>query len=399
MKLRAGYPFWLIRDGLPYSYPKLEENIETDVVIVGGGISGALVRYYLVEAGIGCVTVDGRTVGLGSTCASTSLLQYEIDTPLHKLIEICGTEKARRAYHLCNDAIAKLGKIADKLGLRDFEMKDSLYFAAYKKDVGFLKKEFEARKAAGFNVEFLEQRQIEEQYGFSSPAAILSHHGAETDAYAFTHLLLQHKKGKWPDVFDRTEIIKTVQHKNGVTLHTENGQTLKAKKVVYATGYEVTEMLDENIVKLLSTYAIISEQYNRKDFWKDDCLMWNTANPYLYLRTTNDRRILIGGRDEEYYDPARRDKLIDRKTKLLADDFKKLFPGKEFYPEFSWAGTFGSTKDGLPYIGSHAKYPNSFFALGFGGNGITFSLVAAEIITDLILGKPNNDAALFSFER
>lgn len=399
MKLRAGYPFWLIRDGLPFSYPKLEENIETDVAIVGGGISGALVRYHLIEAGIDCIIVDGRTVGLGSTCASTSLLQYEIDTPLHKLIEICGKEKAEHAYHLCGDAITKLGKIANKLGLRDFEMKDSLYFAAYKKDVAFLKKEFEARKAAGFDVAFLEQGQIEKQYGFSSPAAILSHLGAQTDAYAFTHLLLQHKKGTSPDVFDRTKIIKTTQHKNGVVLHTENGHTIKARKVIYATGYEVTEMLDKKIVKLLSTYAVISEEYNKGNFWKDDVLLWNTANPYLYIRTTNDGRILVGGRDEEFYDPERRDNLIGRKTKSLAKDFKKLFPEKEFNPEFSWAGTFGSTKDGLPYIGTYKKYPNSFFALGFGGNGITFSLVAAEIITDLILGKPCNDAGLFSFER
>ena len=85
--------------------------IETDVVIIGSGISGALVRYYLLNAGIECTMIDSRTIGLGSTSASTSLLQYEIDTPLHKLIEMVGKEKAERSYQLCDYAIQELEKI------------------------------------------------------------------------------------------------------------------------------------------------------------------------------------------------------------------------------------------------------------------------------------------------
>ena len=87
------------------------------------------------------------------------------------------------------------------------------------------------------------------------------------------------------------------------------------------------------------------------------------------------------------------------KTKQLVKDINKLYPHLKFKPEFAWTGTFGSTKDGLPYIGPYEKLPNSYFALGFGGNGITFSLIAAEIITDLILGKENKDLELFTFDR
>jgi glycine/D-amino acid oxidase-like deaminating enzyme len=396
MNLRAGYPFWLIKDGLPFTYPKLANDIETDVVIVGAGISGALVRYYLVNAGIDCAMIDCRTIGLGSTCASTSLLQYEIDVPLSELIPICGKENAERAYQLCNAAVSTLGDICEKVHFDEFEFKNSLYFAAYKKDAAPLMKEYEARKAAGFDVYFLEKEQIEKEYGFSAPAAILSKHGAETNAYGLTHRLLQHHLG---NIFDRTAIVKTMHHKTGVTLETEHGNTIKTKHIVYATGYEAVEMIDKKIVDLLSTYATISEQYATKQFWKDNVLIWNTADPYLYMRTTSDGRILIGGRDEEFYNPKKRDGLIAKKTKQLEKDFSKLFPEIEFKSEFSWAGTFGSTKDGLPYIGKYDRIPNSYFALGFGGNGITFSLVAAEIITDLILGKTNKDAEIFRFNR
>jgi glycine/D-amino acid oxidase-like deaminating enzyme len=102
MILRAGYPYSLVKNGLPVDYPKLEKDARTDVLVMGGGISGALAAHYLVSEGIDCILVDGRTIGLGSTCASTSLLQYEIDTPLHQLIAMVGKEPAsfrKKRYH------------------------------------------------------------------------------------------------------------------------------------------------------------------------------------------------------------------------------------------------------------------------------------------------------------
>ena len=400
MTLKAGYPFWLIKDGLPFTFPKLDHDVETDVAIIGAGISGALVRYYLVEAGIDCLTLDARTIGLGSTCASTSLLQYEIDVPLHELTGMIGKEKAERAYQLCSESIDKLGKIAEKLRPGTFQRKKSLYYAAYKKDVVKLKKEYEARKEAGFKVRYLEPEELEAEFDIKAYGAILSQQAAQTNAYMFTHCLLQHKKrAQELNIFDRTPVTKIKHSKNGVVLTTESGYTIKAKKLVYATGYEVVDFIDKNIVDLQSTYAVVSEQFNERHFWKDEVLIWNTANPYLYLRTTPDNRVLIGGRDEKFSDPARRDKLMKRKTKQLTADMHKLFPDIDFIPEFAWTGTFGATKDGLPYIGAYDKLPNGYFALGFGGNGITFSLIAAELLCDLFQGKENSDLELFSFNR
>ena len=169
---------------------------------------------------------------------------------------------------------------------------------------------------------------------------------------------------------------------------------------MYATGYEVVQYIDKPIVKLQSTYATISEPLSlKKPFWKNDMLLWNTANPYLYIRTTPDNRIIVGGRDEEFYSPVKRDALIAAKTKRLTYDFHKIFPAINFIPEFTWTGTFASTKDGLPFIGTYKKLPNSYFALGFGGNGITFSLIAAEIIAGLMKGKKNLGEKIFSFDR
>lgn len=400
MDLKSGFPYWIIKNGLPYNYPSLESSMETEVAILGGGISGALAAHYLVEAGISCLVIDGRSIGLGSTCASTALLQYEIDTPLCQLQKMIGDIKAARAYQLCGEAIKKLELIATKIGLKSFEYRDSLYYAASKKHVSFLKEEYITRKENGFDVQFLEHKDIADQFDFKAPAAILSKLGAQTDAYSFAHALHQYNLKKGCHVFERTVVEKIRHQKDGVTLITDSKQTIKAKKLVYATGYESVNFIRKKIVDLQSTYAIISERRGSgAEAWKDNVLIWNTADPYLYLRTTDDDRIIIGGRDEPFYNPEKRDRLLGEKSKKLEKDFKDLFPKVSFKPEFKWTGTFGATKDGLPFIGPYDKLPHSFFSLGFGGNGITFSQIAGEINRDLILGKKNPDAELFKFER
>jgi glycine/D-amino acid oxidase-like deaminating enzyme len=400
MNLTTGYPYWLINSGLPANYPKLEESLKTDIVIMGGGISGSLTTYYLVNAGFKCVVVDARTVGLGSTSASTAMLQYELDTPLSELSEQIGWHHAERAYQMCSDSIDTIASIAKELNFTLFEKQKSLLYAAYKKDTRDLEKEFSAREKAGFDVTFLNEKDIQQQFGFSAPAGILSAQGASIDAYMFAHALLKSCVEKGLLIFDRTVISKIAYEKKGVKLTTENGQTISANKVVNATGYEITEFIDKKIVKLNSSYALASEHIqSRVPAWKDKVLMWNTADPYLYMRLTTDNRIIVGGRDEPFYNPKRRDKLIKTKTASLVKDFAKVFPNIELIPEFTWTGTFGSTKDSLPYIGTYDKTPHTYYALGFGGNGITFSVIAAEIIRDMMLEKTNKDAALYSFNR
>ena len=400
MNLKAGYPFSLIKNGLVFNYPKLEKDIQTEVLIMGGGISGALVAYHLMQKNIPCVIVDARSIGLGSTCASTSLLQYEIDTPLYKLSKLIGEKNAVRSYWLCKEAIDKLFLVAAESGFADIQKKMSLYYAAAKKDITHLKAEFTARKKAGFKVRYLEDDTVFEKSGIHAPAAILSADGAQTDAYMFTHCLHQYNIKKGLEVYDRTTISTIKHNSKGVELLTGNRYKIKARKLIYATGYEVVKYIDKSIVKLKSTYATVSETLSlERPYWKNNMLLWNTADPYLYVRATPDNRIIVGGRDEDFYSPKKRDVLIAAKTKKLVSDFKKIFPHINFIPEFSWTGIFGSTKDGLPFIGPYRKLPNSYFALGFGGNGITFSLIAAEIIADQITGKKNPAASIFSFDR
>ncbi|HET9824513.1 MAG TPA: FAD-dependent oxidoreductase, partial [Chitinophagaceae bacterium] len=220
MELVAGQPYWLIKSGLPYHYPKLLKNAKCQVLIIGGGISGAITAYMLTIAGFECMLVDARSIGLGSTCASTSLLQYELDIPLHRLKKKVGEQKAIRAYQLCGEAVDKLIDLMTDIGVRQFDSRPSLYFSQHASQRQLMKKEYLARKQAGFKVEMLDHGQLESSFNLTAAVGILSAKGATNNAYGLTHALLQHCVQKGSNVLERTKITTIRYESDRVILKT-----------------------------------------------------------------------------------------------------------------------------------------------------------------------------------
>ena len=401
MDLTSGFPFWPLHDGLLHAYPSLETDLTCDAAVIGGGITGALVAYHLVEAGVDTVVLDKRDVGWGSTAGSTALLQYEIDVSLVDLGEKLGVDHATRAYLACRDAIHKLEQVAGRLsGDTGFSRKRSLYLATRKRDRKALVAEFGARRSIGIDLDWLDEPDVASRFSFRRPAALLSRDAAQVDPYAFAHALLHDATARGARVFDRTTVKAVDVSGISPVLRTTDGRTIRARRVVFAAGYETTPFLRRDIGKLVSTYALASEPLSSFAGWgEDQCLIWEHAHPYLYFRTTDDGRVIMGGEDERFRNPARRDRHVQKKSERLARRFHELFPDIPMRVAFSWAGTFGETSDGLAYIGQLPEWPNAYFALGYGGNGITFSILAAEIIRDAMLGRPNEHARLFAFDR
>jgi glycine/D-amino acid oxidase-like deaminating enzyme len=400
MDLRSDYPYWLLRKGIIHSYPSITRNEKTYIAVIGGGISGALVARELILAGYDVILVDRRHIGMGSTAASTSLLQYEIDVPLARLSATIGEKAAARSYELCKTAISKIELVARQVAAPELVAPcASFQFASHKADKAALRKEYEMRRKYGFRINWLEQREIESKFHFSRSAGILSEEGAVADAYSLTHALLADSIQKGLKVFDHTWITDIQHGRSAITLTTARGQKITAKKLVIACGYESQRYIRKRVQSLHSTFAIVSEQQQQQEFWHRNAMIWETQVPYLYLRATDDNRIIIGGKDIPSGNPKKRDALLGAKANALRISFLRLFPGIPFRIDFRWAGSFASTKDGLPYIGAVREHLNTYFAMGAGGNGITFSVIAAGIINDLMAGRKNADAGLFSFDR
>jgi glycine/D-amino acid oxidase-like deaminating enzyme len=371
-----------------------------DVAIIGAGISGALVAHRLRNMDFSVTVVDRRHVGMGSTAASTSFLQYEIDTPLTRLCDYIGEKDAVKSYNLCREAIYALRDICKQIGKgSDFHMRPSLQYASHKSHVNDLYTEYSMRKKYGFSVKWLEAGDVKKTFEFEAPGAILSKDGGEVDAYLLTHHLLKafHRSGH--SVYNNTNIKHIKHHKRSVTLHADNGCSINARYVVIASGYESLQYIPKKLAEIRATYAMVSEPVDSNLLWHQNCLIWETARPYLYFRIADKDRVLIGGKDDAFYNPKLRDARIQQKATQLQTVFNKLMPQIYIKPDFSWAGAFAETKDGLPFIGSAAGIPHTYFALSFGGNGITFSVIAADIIHDLLLKKRSPNAHLFGFNR
>lgn len=401
MDLKSSHPFWPVNSGLLRTWPALRGDARGDVVIVGAGITGALMADKLSAAGMKVIVLDSRDAGHGSTSASTALLQYEIDTPLTELISLYGREKAEKAYRACWQSIDTLERIVRSFGDDDcgFSRRSSVYLASKAADLIDLEREWKARRAAGFNVSWWDAARIERNFSFRRPAALVSSQGAQVDAYRLTQRLLARAARRGAGIYDRTAVTEFHFTRRGVKFLTDRGGSVTAGHAVMATGYETQHFLPRDIVKLHSSFAFVTEPLDSFSGWWRRCLLWETARPYFYLRTTSDGRALVGGEDEPFRNPEKRDALIARKTASLARKFAGLFPGIPFEPAWAWAGTFGETADGLAYIGTLPKFPRCHFALGFGGNGITFSVTAAAMVRDALLGRKHECADVFHFGR
>ncbi len=400
MDLTSDYPFWSICNGLLEVYPPLDRDISCDALVIGGGITGALIGFHLAEAGVKTALIDRRDIGTGSTSASTALLQYEVDVPLRELVKRMPPRDAIRSYQLCREAIDKIGHLAHKLKIDcQFTNRPSLFLAKTKREIPEFREEFKLRRQNGFHLEFLEEKAIKKLFPFSRPAALFSRDGGEVDPHKLTHGLIAAAQRRDMKVFDRTKARSFAPNRRGVRVTTDRGCVISARRVVFATGFESMNYVRGEAGSLKCTFALISEPLAKFPDWHQRALIWESGSPYLYLRTTAENRIIVGGEDEDFVNPEKRDAFIPQKTRTLVRKFSKLFPGVKLEVAYAWAGTFGETKDGLAYIGKNKDMPHAYFALGYGGNGITYSVIAAEIIRDAILERANPDARLFRFGR
>ena len=401
MDLKSGYPYWAVKNGLMHAFPPLQEDLRCDVAIIGGGITGALIADELANHGHDIALIEQRDVGWGSSSASTALLQYEIDTHMVDLAKRYGEADAALAYVQCAESIGMLQDKARSVRDVDFAWMDSLYYASKRRDTKALREEFALRARHGFQVELLESDEVESRYGIDAPVAILSHQAARIDPYRMAYRLLARLQKRGSAIFDRTSIERIQATTRGISLQTSQGHVIRADHLVLAAGYANQQWLKKKVARNRSSYAFITDPIETETLGElKDTMVWESARPYLYMRSTGDGRLLVGGEDDNVDIPARRDARVDKKARTLQKKVSKLFPDVPVAPAFAWAGTFAETEDGLPFFGPHAQHgPRVHFAMAYGGNGITYSMLGAGLLRALIEKRKHPLASLFGFDR
>jgi glycine/D-amino acid oxidase-like deaminating enzyme len=190
------------------------------------------------------------------------------------------------------------------------------------------------------------------------------------------------------------------ESESGVELATNRGPVLKARWAVVAAGYESLNYLKSKPkVTMHNTFAFATESIPEFAGWPPNSILWESARPYFYARTTRDHRAMFGGADISFRSAEIRERLAARQTTKLERRWRELFPRIPLEIAVTWAGTFAETPDGLPYVGFPASQPRTFFALCYGGNGIIYSAIAGDMLMAALQGERHPCTEIFGFER
>jgi len=415
-RLRLGASLWLDRNTRAPSFPALRRDLHVDVAIVGAGLTGSAIAWRFAKGGARVALIEAARVGRGSTAASTALIMQEPDVDLRELARRYGNARARRVWQLSRSATREFVRTIDKLGIAcDLAERDSLYHALTPKAAERLRVEHRARRRAGFGGRWLSAAQFSDASGFEGAGAIRTRGNAQIDPYkaclGFARAAVEHGA----QVFERTQVLARTSHpaanaespaateRERVVLPTPHG-SVTADHVIVATGY-ATERFKPlaGRFRMLHTYVLGTRRLSRTERHRvglGAVMLWETGRPYHYARWTSDHRLLLGGGDRTRVSGRTRVRAFRDGTERVAEYFVSLYPTlAQIGFEYAWEGLFAMTVDGLPYIGTHRRYPRHLFALGYGGNGMTFGFLASRLLFDWCRGTRSADHDLFAFNR
>jgi glycine/D-amino acid oxidase-like deaminating enzyme len=385
--LHGGHAPWVSGRGRP-ARTVLDKDIRCGVLVVGAGITGALLAQHLRALGHDVCVIDRERPGYGSTAASTAMLLWEIDCTLSELTDRYGFERAADIYRRSVRAVSGLISLVGALGLScAFRPRRSLYLAGPETSERELLAEHSLRTRAKLEGEYLDFRTLLRTFGFDRVGAIHSPGSADADPLLLAHALLTAAVSDGARIFD-AQALTYDSAPDAVNVTLDSGRTIEAGHVVLATGYVMPDFIEAPLHRTSSSWAIATPPQQPAALWRDGVLIWEASDAYSYLRTTTDNRIIIGGEDDAAMcEPADRNAAMPAKTAAILATLAMLCPRANARADYVWSGTFGETEDGLPLIGAVPGHERLFAAYGYGGNGITFSFLASRLIARMIAGR------------
>lgn len=351
-------------------FDKLTRDIKTDVLIIGGGITGVLCAYMLRKANVDCALVEADEIGKGVTQNTTAKITFQHGLIYDKLIRRYGLEKARLYYEANKKALDNYREISKTVEC-DFEEKDSFVYAT--EDNVKIKKEFEAYKRIGIESEYCESLPLP----LTVTGAVKIGNQAQFNPMKFIYAI-----SKELNIFENTKVINIEPHK----VLTDNGMII-ADRIIVATHFPVINKHGMYFMKLyqhrsyvlaLEKAAVINGMYVDEN---DKGMSFRNYGDLLLLGGGGHRTGKNGGNWQE-----------------LREFAKLHYPKAE--EKYFWATQDCITLDGVPYIGLYSKNtPDLFVATGFNKWGMTSAMAAAEILKDMITEKKNPYVDVFDPSR
>jgi glycine/D-amino acid oxidase-like deaminating enzyme/nitrite reductase/ring-hydroxylating ferredoxin subunit len=388
-------PYWSDSGALP-QFESLNHDLEVDVAVIGGGLTGITTALLLKEAGAKVALLERGRCGGADTGHTTAHLTYVTDLRLHRLVKVFGRDGARAFWEAGVAAIDQIYEIVHAKKIEcEFKWVPGFLHArlgrSSKKDRESLQQDAELARELGFQAEFFERVPYAERPGVLFP------HQAKFHPVKYLAPLVKLIVGEGSYVFENTEVAEVESNGDPLVLHANNFK-IRCNYLVIAThtplmgkSNVVSATLLQSKLALYTSYVLGAKLPTGR---VPEALFWDTSDPYYYLRV--DRRddhdyAIFGGED------VKTGQEEDVKTVFgrLETMFKRIFPEAEV--EHHWMGQVVETNDGLPFIGESAG--RQFVATGFCGNGFTLGTLSAVMARDLYLKRKNPWFDLFSVNR
>ena len=410
MNVTHGNVFWNEGTGIIKKYPYLSRDKKCDVLVVGGGIGGALSAYIQAKQGINVIVVDKNILGFGATLQADGTLDTRLDfnSKITKNVDIKNITKCN---NLCSQALDDIKDIINEI-LNDedckryaqnlgFNLTDLLYFSDHITNKISMYKMFEKIGKQNDQIEYLEQDPIINlKTGILFPKA-----AAVINPYIFAQIIFMYlSKMDNVEIYENTYITNITSKDDVVESITKNRFKIFSTSVILANGIHTLEYLKEDSITLNKTFAVVTERIKDLDYNVINIVAKDINYPNTTISFTKDKRIVLCGEDVKRNERMINDKYFinfaNGKYKKMYFNLKKIINIiDDIKITNCFSGLYLDTKDGLPIIDEIENMPNVYCNLGTGKNGIIFSMIGARMLKNVSKQYHVKDMYLFRENR
>ena len=396
MEYIKGKPYFCFSEEKIKQYPYLEKDLYCDILIVGGGIDGAIANYYLSQ-NHNVALVDKSRFGMSCTSCATALLEYQLDEFADDLKDYLTDSEISLAYDLGKKSIRKMQKFIAKHGnFCHFLQKPTFLYSKTKKASKDILSEYEFRKAHNFDCKLIEKNN--KLFPFDIENGILAEDGgAEFNPYLFEKQMIENSKNQ-NQIFENTKIEKLEKITQGYIASTNFGEKIYCKKIVIATGFNWELLQRTDLCERFTSYSVVTAPIKNISWYKN-ALVHDCEEPYHYMRILPDKRIIFGGEDTLLKQKSVSEKLANKKYDKLKKDLKKLLKNENLQVDYKFCGAFGTTNNNMGLIGESKFDDDILLFISCGANGIINAMIGVEVLEDILNKKTNEYAKVFDPKR
>jgi len=399
-------PFWL--DRFPRSrrpsHPRFRGELETDVIVVGGGLTGCACASSFAAAGVNVVLLEADRIGGGSTAGSAGLIREDFDASFQETASAHGLRAARALWQGMRRASLDFAAAIRRAEIRcDLVPQDLVHIVGRDPEaVRRLRREYEARRAAGLDHTWMTAAAVSRDTSVEAGAAIRTR-GFAFDPFRACLGFAESAASRGATLYERSPVRRIRARRRGVEISAGTG-TLRGQAVVIAAGAALSDLRAlRRHLHPLHSYAVVTEALPaavRRELGRRAGALRDSATPPHFLRWLKDDRALFIGADQAPVPARARDKVLVQRTGQLMYELSTIYPAiSGAMPEWSWDLTHDSTVDGLPFVGRHRNFPRHLFALGHGRHGAAVAWLAARLLLRQFQETPDKGDELFGFGR